>query len=78
MAFITTGFNNWKKALDRFEHHSQSSSHKEAILKIELMKQPDVVSMLDNTQKKSGSTQKHATTNYTYLPTVSSSIRISN
>ena len=43
--FITTGFNNWKKALDHFEHHSQSSSHKEAILKIELMKQPDVVSI---------------------------------
>ena len=51
-AFITTGFKNWKKALHRSEDHSQSSLHKEAILKIELMKQPDVVSMLDNTHKK--------------------------
>lgn len=33
-AFVTTGLNNWKKALDHFEHHSQSSSHKEAILKL--------------------------------------------
>ena len=51
-AFITAGFNNWKKALERFEHHSQSSIHREGVLKIELMKLPDIVSMLDSTHRK--------------------------
>ena len=62
VAFSTTGFNNWKKALDCFEHHSQSSLHKEAVLKIELMKQPNVVSMLDSTHKKK--IRKYAETCY--------------
>ena len=35
-AFISSGFNNWKKALQRFEQHSQSNAHKEALLRIEL------------------------------------------
>ena len=34
-AFITSGFNNWKKTL-------QSSIHKEAMLKIEMLKQPSI------------------------------------
>ena len=51
-AFVTTGFNNWKKALQRFEQHSQSSLHKEAVLKLELLKQPDVVAQLNTQHKK--------------------------
>ena len=41
--FITSGFNNWKKAIHWFEQHAQSSLHREAVLKIELHKQPGVV-----------------------------------
>ena len=74
VAFITAGFNNWKKALLRFEHHSQCSSHKEAVIKIEPMKQPDVVCMLDNTQTKSGNAQKDAT-NHSFFLEVSPSTR---
>ena len=51
-AFISNGFNNWKKALERFEQHAQSSSHKEALLKIELLEQPTIVSQLNSQQKK--------------------------
>ena len=50
-AFISSGFNNWKKALQRFEQHAQSNVHKEALLRIELMEQPTVLSQLSNQLK---------------------------
>ena len=46
-AFVTTGFNNWKKAYQRFQQHIQSDLHKESILKIELLKQDSVSSLLN-------------------------------
>ena len=52
-AFITTGYNNWKKALQRFDNHSKSGSHKEAVLKIQQLKRPSVVTMLDSSHKNS-------------------------
>ena len=51
-AFTSSGFNNWKKTLEHFEQHAQSSSHKEVLLKIEFLKQPTIVSQLSNQQKK--------------------------
>ena len=36
-AFVTTGFDHWKKAHQKFTQHSQSDLHKESILKIELL-----------------------------------------
>ena len=41
-AFVSNGFNNWKKALERFSQHSQSDLHKESILKIQLINQKGV------------------------------------
>ena len=35
-AFVDTGFDNWKKARERFTVHALSDVHKEAVLKIEL------------------------------------------
>ena len=49
-AFVDTGFDNWKKALEKFVQHSQSDLHKEAVLKIELSTQQDNVYSLLNTQ----------------------------
>ena len=46
-AFVTTGFDNWKKAHQRFYQHIQSVLHKESILKIELLKQDSVSSLLN-------------------------------
>ena len=37
-AFVTMGYNNWKKAVERFNQHTFSSLHKESLLKIELLK----------------------------------------
>ena len=51
-AFISSGFNNWKKALQRFEQHAQSNAHKEALLRIELMEQPTILSQLNTQLKK--------------------------
>ena len=50
--FTTVGISNWKKALHCFEQHSQSSSHKEAVPKMEVLKQPDVASQLSSQHKK--------------------------
>jgi len=39
--FATIGFNKWKKALEKFKHHSQSISHREAVMKChQLQKAP--------------------------------------
>ena len=44
-SFTDNGFDNWKKAHERFSQHAQSSLHKEAVLKIEQLK-PDSVHTL--------------------------------
>lgn len=49
---MTVGLSNWKKAIERFEHHSQSSLHREAVMKMELAKQPDVITQLNSQHKK--------------------------
>ena len=46
-AFVTSGFDNWKKAHERFTQHAQSDLHKESILKVELLKQDSVRALLD-------------------------------
>ena len=58
IGFISTGFNNWKKALERFEQHAQSSIHKEAILKIELMDQPTILAIMSNQHKRDQKTRR--------------------
>ena len=51
-AFISSGFCNWKKALERFEQHAKSSVDKEALLAIEVMAQPSVLSQLSSQYKR--------------------------
>ena len=46
--FVTSGYNNWKKARERFLKHEQSGLHKEAILKIDLLKQESIAATLSN------------------------------
>ena len=41
-AFIIFGFNNWKKAHERFLKQEQSGPHKEALLKIDVLKQESI------------------------------------
>ena len=51
-AFLTIGFDNWKKAQEYFVQHQKSIIHREAVLKLELMKQPTVISQLSSQAKQ--------------------------
>lgn len=51
-AFVDVGFENWKKALERFAVHARSDLHKEAVLKIELLKQGSVHTIISNKLKE--------------------------
>ena len=48
-AFITTGFGNYKKAIEKFEIHEKSDCHNEARVKIAFLKGPSISVQL-NTQ----------------------------
>ena len=50
-AFTTAGFNNWKKATERFKEHEQCGKHKEAVLKLATSKN-SVETLLSDQQKK--------------------------
>ena len=45
-AFIYAGFDNWKKAVERYNQHVYSGSHREAVMKIELLKQDSIHALL--------------------------------
>ena len=47
-AFISTGFDNWKKARECFMTHEKSAVHKETLLKIVLVKRPSVATQLNS------------------------------
>lgn len=47
-AFDIMGFDNWKKALDRFDHHVKSAMHREAVLKINSLRHPSVAALLSS------------------------------
>ena len=46
--FVTEGFNNWKKAIEWFERHARLGLHKEAMLKVQYLKQPGINVHLKN------------------------------
>ena len=43
---MTKGFNNWKKAKERFREHEQSHTHSEACVKVSALRQPSVAAQL--------------------------------
>lgn len=38
-SFVETGFNNWRKALERFKYHADSDLHKETIFTMEMLRE---------------------------------------
>ena len=52
LAFTDTRFNNWKKALEPFEHNNRSNAQREVVLKINLPSQPSVSVQLSTQHKK--------------------------
>ena len=57
-AFISDGFNNWKKAKERFERHQASESHKEALVKFQCMQAPTVVEQLSTQASRTQATNR--------------------
>jgi len=52
MSFIESGFNNWKKGLEKFKRHESSSCHREAVMKLHSVKAEVNVSAQISEQKK--------------------------
>ena len=46
--FVTKGFDNWKKAKERFSAHEKTQLHKEACLKCNTIQQSSVATQLAN------------------------------
>ena len=46
-AFVSRGFDNWKKGHERFKQHSKSVSHREAMMKIGQMHSPSINAQLN-------------------------------
>ena len=51
-AFILNGFDNWKKAEERFKHHQVSECHREAQPKLKSMQAPTIRNQLVTQAKK--------------------------
>ena len=57
-AFTKSGFNNWKKALEKFRAHEISHSHKEAKLKWMARGMPTIASQLSSQIQKAQKTRR--------------------
>jgi len=49
---MVDGFNNWKKATERFERHQLSECHKEAQLKLTSLAGPSIIAQLSDQASK--------------------------
>ena len=50
LAFISAGFDNWKKVKARFRSHQRSHTHNEAVFKLKVTEQPSIIAQLDSCQ----------------------------
>ena len=50
LAFISTGFDNWKKVKAIFRSHQQSHTHNEVVFKLKVTEQPSIIAQLDSCQ----------------------------
>ena len=51
-AFFVEGFQNWKKAVERFRRHEIAECHKEAVLKLKGLRGPTVIEQLSSEAAK--------------------------
>ena len=55
--FSTTGFSNWKNALERFTKHEEFNAHSEAVFKVDSTSATNVGATLDRSLKQLSSLQ---------------------
>ena len=70
-AFTQTGFQNWKKAAEKFKKHEASNCHKESVLKLSTRKAQTVDTILSTQQQRLQATRREGlvqlTTSLMYL-----------
>lgn len=50
-AFTQRGFDNWKRAGEKFDAHSRSQLHREAVMKWKMSQQPGIDAVMDQSCK---------------------------
>ena len=56
--FVLDGFQNWKKGHEQLERHQKSECHREAVLKLQSMQGPSVITQLDSATKRIQATRR--------------------
>ena len=58
LAFMSQGFNNWKKACEKFEAHESSEAHKEAIFTVKQLRTSGIDAQLNNQVQKTQASRR--------------------
>jgi len=58
--FTSAGFNNWKKALEKFKHHSLSITHREAVMKCNQLKKALIDSTFNLLTQRAQASRRNA------------------
>ena len=59
-AFSSRGYDNWKKAIEKFKEHEKSQGHREACMKYRSQKGPSVISLMNARAREEQKRQMHA------------------
>ena len=57
--FSTRGFNNWRKALEKFKHHDASNAHVEAVMKWQMLHSAPINAQLQTQVQKLQQSRRH-------------------
>ena len=57
--FSTRGFNNWRKALEKFKHHDASNAHAEAVMKWQMLHSAPINAQLQTQVQKLQQSRRH-------------------
>jgi len=58
--FTSAGFNNWKKALEKFKRHSLSITHHEGVMKCNQLKKAPIDSMFNLLTQRAQASRRNA------------------
>ena len=64
--FTITGFNNWRRALEKFKNHSASNAHAEAVMKWQMLQTSPINTQLQTQVQKSQRLRQQALVKHLY------------